>query len=354
MIYFFAAQYEYLYPFLHVFEYISVRAVCALLTSLFLTLCFGQKYINLSDVLFRSPVRDFTPQNHTLKAGVPTMGGLFILGVVLSTLLLWGDLAKTDVWLFILVLLTFGGIGLLDDLYKIWFKKGISARLKFRLQLAAAAIVTAAWLWSGHVEFFVCLPFIKSWMIPVGFFIIPWAMFILIGTSNAVNLTDGLDGLAIGSLIINFSVFSVISYLAGHAEFAQYLHIPFADSAQVVVVGGALIGASLGFLWFNAHPAQIFMGDVGSLSLGGALALMALMSRQELLLGISGGLFVLETVSVILQYISVKYFKRRIFKMAPIHHHFELLGWPETQITMRFTIISMVLGLLTLLTLKVR
>ncbi|NBX77785.1 phospho-N-acetylmuramoyl-pentapeptide-transferase [bacterium] len=276
------------------------------------------------------------------------------MGVVLCTLLLFGNLTKPDVWLFLLALGLFGGIGLLDDVYKIRFKRGISARLKFRLQLLASILVTIAWLGAKRVDCMICLPFIKSWLIPVGLFIVPWAMFVLIGTSNAVNLTDGLDGLAIGSLIINFSVFSVISYLAGHAEFSHYLHIPFADSAEVVVVGAALIGASLGFLWFNAHPAQIFMGDVGSLSLGGALALMALISRQELLLGISGGLFVLETVSVILQYISVKYFKKRIFKMAPIHHHFELLGWPESQITMRFTIISMVLGLLALITLKLR
>ena len=210
MIHYIAAHYGHLYSFLHVFEYISVRAVFALLTSLFLMLVFGQKYINLSYSLFRSPVRDFTPENHKLKAGIPTMGGLFIVGVVFCTLLLFGNLTKPDVWLFLLALGLFGGIGLLDDVYKIRFKKGISARLKFRLQLLASILVTIAWLGAKRVDFMICLPFIKSWLIPVGLFIIPWAMFVLIGTSNAVNLTDGLDGLAIGSLIINFSVFSVI------------------------------------------------------------------------------------------------------------------------------------------------
>jgi phospho-N-acetylmuramoyl-pentapeptide-transferase len=179
-------------------------------------------------------------------------------------------------------------------------------------------------------------------------------MFIMIGTSNAVNLTDGLDGLAIGSLLTNFGVFSLIAYLAGHHGFADYLHIPFTGTAEIAVIGAIFMGASLGFLWFNAHPAQIFMGDVGSLSLGGALACMALFCRQELLLAIAGGLFVLETLSVIGQYIAIKYFKRRLFKMAPIHHHFELLGWQEPKITVRFNIISVVLALIALITLKLR
>jgi len=197
-------------------------------------------------------------------------------------------------------------------------------------------------------------PFFKHCRPDLGLFFIPWAVFILVGCSNAVNLTDGLDGLAIGSLLPNFATFTLICYLAGHYGIAHYLQIPFAGTAEIVVIGAILIGASLGFLWYNAYPAQIFMGDVGSLALGAGLALMAIMAKQELLLSISGGLFVLETVSVMVQVLSVRYLGKRIFKMAPIHHHFELLGWPESRITTRFGIISLVLCLLALITLKLR
>jgi len=200
----------------------------------------------------------------------------------------------------------------------------------------------------------ISFPFFKSLQPDLGWFFIAWVMFILVGTSNAVNLTDGLDGLAIGSLMPNFATFSIICYLAGHYKIANYLHIPFAGSAEIAVLGSILVGASLGFLWYNAYPAQIFMGDVGSLALGSGLALMAIMAKQELLLPIAGGLFMVETISVMMQVFSFKYLGRRIFKMAPIHHHFELLGWPESKITVRFGIISLILCLLALVTLKLR
>lgn len=200
----------------------------------------------------------------------------------------------------------------------------------------------------------ICVPLFKCFNPELGYWLVPWLVFIIVAMSNAVNLTDGLDGLAIGTLLSNFSVFSIVGYLAGHYAFASYLHIPFTGTAEVAIVGGVLIGASLGFLWFNAHPAQIFMGDVGSLSLGAALALMAIVSKQELLLPIAGGLFVFEVLSVLGQYASLKFYGKRLFKMAPVHHHFELLGWQEPKITVRFNIISIVLCLLALITLKIR
>jgi phospho-N-acetylmuramoyl-pentapeptide-transferase len=254
----------------------------------------------------------------------------------------------------LLLIIAFGFIGLWDDLSKISHKKGMSANLKFSLQCLIAFIISALLVKFGSVEPIIALPLLKDVAIPIGFGFILWAAFILVGCSNAVNLTDGLDGLAIGAIIPNFALFGIISYLAGHKQLASYLYIPYAHSEEMTVVSAILVGASLGFLWFNAYPAQIFMGDVGSLALGAALAYIALVSKQELLLPIAGGLFVLETVSVILQIFSIKMFGKRVFRMAPIHHHFELIGWPESRITIRFCIISLVLCLIALITLKIR
>lgn len=354
MIYYLAMNSLYFAPIFNVFHYISVRSIGALLTALFLSLLLGDRFIAISKLLFRSKAREFTPESHKAKDDMPTLGGLFMIGIMIVTMFLWCNIALPEVWLFSLVLLGFGGIGLADDLCKIWYKKGIKARLKFRLQCLVAFFVAFAWVYMKNPDSVVCIPFLKVFQPELGLLLLPWAMFVMIATSNAVNLTDGLDGLAIGSLLTNFGVFSIISYLAGHHDFAQYLHIPYTQTAEIAVIGSAFIGTSLGFLWFNAHPAQIFMGDVGSLSLGAALACMALFCRQELLLIIAGGLFVLETLSVIGQYISIKWFKRKLFKMAPIHHHFELLGWPESKITVRFNIISIVLALIALITLKFR
>ena len=354
MIYYLATNMGFLAPAFNVFHYISVRSIGALLTALFLSLLLGDRFIAISKRLFRSKAREFTPETHKSKNDMPTLGGLFMIGIMIGTMFLWCNMAFAEVWLFCMVLLGFGGIGLADDLCKIWYKKGIKARLKFRLQCLISFFIAAAWIYTRNPDSVLCIPFLKAFQPELGLLLLPWAMFVIIATSNAVNLTDGLDGLATGSLLTNFGVFSIVAYLAGHHAFAQYLHIPYTGTAEIAVIGSAFIGTSLGFLWFNAHPAEIFMGDVGSLSLGASLACMALFCRQEILLIIAGGLFVLETLSVIGQYISIKWFKRKLFKMAPIHHHFELLGWPESKITIRFTIISIVLALIALITLKFR
>lgn len=341
-------------PYIAVTHYITVRVVGSMLTALFLSLMFGTAFIELSKKLFSTKARPFTPETHRKKDNIPSMGGVFILLVVFATMLLWCDWSKVDVMLFVITLTGFGGIGLLDDWYKMSYKTGLHSRTKLYLQLFVGLIIALMMLYVQKPSTELCFPFFKHLHPNLGLLFVPWAVFLLVGVSNAVNLTDGLDGLAIGALLTNFAVFSIVAYLAGHATFAHYLQIPFAASSEVVVIGAILVGASLGFLWFNAHPAQIFMGDVGSLSLGAGLALMAMLSKQELILPISGGLFVFETLSVIAQYTSWKLYKKRLFKMAPIHHHFELLGWNEAKITVRFNIISLVLCLLALITLKMR
>jgi len=339
---------------MHVTHYISVRVVMGMLTSFCLSLLFGNTFIEYSKKLFTTKARPFTPESHKKKDTIPTMGGIFILFIVLITMFLWCDLSKSDVWLFVITLIGFGFIGLIDDLYKIIEHKGLYSTTKFKLQLLIGLLVAIAIIVIKNPTTELCIPFFKNFNPQLGFLFIPWVVFLLVGVSNAVNLTDGLDGLAIGALITNFSVYSIISYLAGHFAFADYLHIPFAASSEVAVIGAILVGASIGFLWFNAHPAQIFMGDVGSLSLGAALALMAILSKQELLLALSGGLFVFETLSVIAQLTVWRLYKRKLFKMAPIHHHFEMMGWSESKITMRFNIISVVLCILALISLKIR
>jgi phospho-N-acetylmuramoyl-pentapeptide-transferase len=340
--------------FFNVIHYVSFRAIASLLTALALSFIFGNWFIGKSKTFFRSKTREWTPKNHQDKGEMPTMGGIFIIGVVIATALLWCNLYEPQVWIFLACLLGFGSIGLIDDWQKIKQHKGISARQKFILQWSCAFTIIGLWFFCTQPATTVTIPFFKNINPDLGWFFIPWAAFILVGCSNAVNLTDGLDGLAIGSLLVNFATFSLISYVAGHFMLASYLHIPFAGSAEVTVLGATLVGASLGFLWYNTYPAQIFMGDVGSLALGAGLALMALMAKQELLLIIAGGLFVLETVSVMLQVISYRHFGKRLFKMAPIHHHFELIGWQESKITVRFGIISVILCLLALVTLKLR
>jgi len=338
----------------NVVHYVSFRSMAALLSTLFLSISLGGWFIERFGDFLRSQAREWTPENHRAKDNMPTMGGIFILLMVLLNALLWCDLHQSVVWAFLCCLFGFGAIGLWDDVSKVMRRGGISARQKFSLQCLVAGLVAVYLYWSGNVAPSVVLPFFKALQPSLGLLFIPWAIFVLVGTSNAVNLTDGLDGLAINALLPNFATFSIICYLAGHAKLAAYLAIPFAHSSEVTVLGGILVGASLGFLWFNTYPAQIFMGDVGSLALGGALALMGLLSKQELLLAVSGGLFVIETLSVVVQLASYRYLKRRIFRMAPIHHHFELLGWPESKITVRFGIISLVLCLLALMSLKVR
>lgn len=354
MLYHFALYLKQYCSFFNVFHYISVRAMCALLTSASLSLAFGSRFIALAQRLFASKPREYVPQTHQVKYNIPTMGGVLMIASILSSLLLWGNLLNSKLWISILTLLLFGAIGFLDDWCKLKRKKGISSYQKFSLQLISALIVVLAWFFLASPSTELVFPFFKNLHPDLGYLFVAWAVFVIIACSNAVNLTDGLDGLATTSLITNFGVFSLVAYVAGHVQIANYLQIPFAGTSELVILGGALLGSTLGFLWYNAYPAQIFMGDVGSIALGAILGLIALMTKQELLFVIAGGLFVLETLSVILQVLSFKYRGKRIFKMAPIHHHFELIGWPESKITIRFAIISIILGLLALMTLKMR
>ncbi|OGB86492.1 phospho-N-acetylmuramoyl-pentapeptide-transferase [candidate division TM6 bacterium RIFCSPHIGHO2_12_FULL_38_8] len=338
----------------NVMHYISFRAIMGLMSTFGLTLALGSRFIDFSRKKFQNSARPFTPQSHQTKGSTPTMGGLFILSVSIANMFLWCDWRKPELWIMTVTLSFFGAIGLLDDLYKAWYKKGIRAGLKLRLQLLCALAVTILWIWLKNPSTVVFAPIFKGIFIDLGYLIIPWVIFVIVGTSNAVNLTDGLDGLAIGTLLLNFSFFACVAYLAGHIEFASYLQIPFADCSELTIIGGILIGACLGFFWFNAYPAQIFMGDVGSLSLGAALAMMAIICKQELLLPIAGGIFVLEALSVIGQIFSIKTFGKKLLSMAPLHHHFELQGWSESKVTLRFHIITLMLCLCASMMLKIR
>jgi phospho-N-acetylmuramoyl-pentapeptide-transferase len=353
MIYHIATYFKPAVPLLNVIHYTSFRVLAALLTSLFCSFVYGKLFIAYSQRFFRSRVREWTPENHKAKNNTPTMGGLLIISVVVTNTVLWCNFSYYNVWIFLVCLLGFGVIGFLDDWEKITKKRGISSRAKFLLQWTVALLVSFL-LYIFTTDPTICFPFFKYFQPNIGLFFILWSAFLIVGFSNAVNLTDGLDGLAIGCLIPNFATFSVICFLAGHFIIAHYLYIPFVHTGEIAVIGATLVGASIGFLWYNSYPAQIFMGDVGSLALGASLAVMALMCKQELLLLISGGLFVVETLSVMLQVASFKLRGKRIFKMAPIHHHFELLGWHEAKITTRFGIITLMLCLMALITLKIR
>jgi phospho-N-acetylmuramoyl-pentapeptide-transferase len=286
------------------------------------------------------------------------MGGVFILFATLANMALWCNWNTPETFLISLTLILFAAIGLLDDLNKAWHKKGISAGLKFRLQLLCALGVAVVWIWLKNPTLTIFAPIFKGVNIGLGSLAVPliilWVIFIIVGTSNAVNLTDGLDGLAIGSLILNFSFFGVVAYFAGQADLATFLHIPFANCSELTIISAILTAASLGFFWFNRHPAQIFMGDVGSLSLGAVLAMMAIIARQELLLAISGGIFALEALSVIGQIFAIKTFGKKMISMAPLHHHFEVQGWPESKVTARFHTITLILCICAAIVLKIR
>ncbi len=343
----------------NVFRYITFRTVWALLTALVITVVMGPYFIGwLKKVKFGQYIQEDGVQAHQQKAGTPTMGGLLIAAGLLTSALLWCDLTNHYVWLTIFVYCGFGLVGFYDDWTKIKKKqnKGFTARTKFLCQLAVAAIAMVLLINEPAYSTKLILPFFKDVQPDLGWIYLPFAMLVMVGASNGVNLTDGLDGLAIGPTIMAGVCFAVFVYVSGHTQIARYLQMaPIVGVGEVAVFCGALIGAGLGFLWFNAYPAQIFMGDVGSLSLGGALGFIAVLAKQELVLLIVGGLFVIETLSVILQ---VGYFKvsggKRIFRMAPIHHHFELKGIPESKIIIRFWILSILLGLAALSTLKLR
>ncbi len=357
--------YHLLYPlsadftFFNVFRYITFRSVWALLTALIITIIIGPRFIAwLRKIKFGQYIQEDGVAAHHQKAGTPTMGGLLIAASMLSSVLLWADLTNIYVWLTLMVFCGFGVVGFFDDYSKIrkMKNKGFSARTKFLCQLLVAGGAMFMLISEPAYSTHLVLPFFKDVQPDLGWLYIPFAMLVMVGASNGVNLTDGLDGLAIGPTIVAGACFAVFIYVAGHAHMARYLQIaPVAGVGEVTVICGALVGAGLGFLWYNAYPAQVFMGDVGSLSLGGVLGFIAVLAKQELVLLIVGGLFVIETLSVILQ---VGYFKfsggKRIFRMAPIHHHFELKGIPESKIIIRFWILSILLALAALSTLKLR
>ena len=348
-------------PF-NLFRYLTFRTGGAMMTALLLSLLIGPVFIRWlkSHQADGQPIRADGPESHILtKAGTPTMGGLLILGSFVLTTLLWVPLGNAYLWPVLIVAVGFGGIGAIDDWLKL--KKRSSAGLrsyqKFVLQ-SAIALVTILYLIEMSPEqlrYAIALPFLKETLLYLSYFYIPFALVVIVGASNAVNLTDGLDGLAIVPVMIAASVFALIAYLSGNLNFADYLQINYvAGTGELAVVCGALIGAGLGFLWFNAPPAKVFMGDTGSLALGGTLGVISVATRHELVLAITGGLFVLETVSVILQVASFKLTGKRIFLMAPLHHHFEKKGWAEPTIVIRFWIISVILALIALSTLKLR
>jgi len=346
---------------LNLFRYITFRTGGATATALFFVLFFGPRIIAALRLKQGKgqPIRDDGPQSHLLlKRGTPTMGGLMILSGLIASTLLWANPKNHLVWIVLLVMAGFGAIGFYDDLLKVTKQthKGFSGRLRLAAELAIAATGCFAMMKLGtpHTTG-LALPAINGFVIDLGLFFIPFGSFVIVAAGNAVNLTDGLDGLAIVPLMFAAAAFGIIAYLAGNAIFSTYLGINFVPgSGELAVVCGALIGAGLGFLWFNAPPAQIFMGDTGSLALGGALGTIAVAVKHEIVLGIVGGLFVLETLSVIVQVISFKLTGKRVFKMAPIHHHFEQLGWSEPQVVVRFWIIAFVLALIGLSTLKLR
>ncbi len=357
--------YHLLYPLhatfsgFNIFRYITVRSIGGAVTAFLLVIIFGPMFIRaIRRLQIGQMVRNDGPETHLAKQGVPTMGGVLILAAITASTLLWARLDNSFVWLLLFVTLFFGLIGGIDDYKKVRKKntKGMSARGKLYLQVAGASVVGLFVFLSPGFDGHLSVPFFKNIRPDLGWFYIVFAILVIVGASNAVNLTDGLDGLATGPTVISGAVYLIFSYLAGHVVLANYLQITYvAGAGEMAIVCGAIVGASLGFLWFNAYPAQIFMGDVGSLALGGALGAVAIIIKQEILLAIVGGIFVMEALSVILQ---VGYFKmtngKRIFLMAPFHHHFEKKGWHEPKVVVRFWIVSVVLGLVAIATLKMR
>jgi phospho-N-acetylmuramoyl-pentapeptide-transferase len=348
------------YSGFHVFQYLTLRTILGTITALMLSLIIGPSVIRkLTSYKIGQQVRDDGPQSHLTKAGTPTMGGALILVSVAISTLLWSDLHNRQMWIALIVTLLFGLVGGIDDYRKLVYgnSKGLSAKYKYLWQtvigLGAACLifVTA----KTPVETILILPFVKDVMIPLGWGFIVLSYLVIVGSSNAVNLTDGLDGLAIMPTVMVAGALGVFAYATGNIAFSTYLGIPYISGVgELAIFCGTLVGAGLGFLWFNTYPAQVFMGDVGALALGAALGVIAVLVRQELVLLIMGGVFVMETVSVILQVGSYKLTGKRIFRMAPLHHHFELKGWPEPRVIVRFWIITVVLVLIGLASLKVR
>jgi phospho-N-acetylmuramoyl-pentapeptide-transferase len=348
---------------LNVLRYITFRTALASLTALFLVLVLGPWMIErLRRLQIGQYIREEGPQGHKAKAGTPTMGGVLILTGVFVPTLLWGDFTNRNVWILLLSTFAFGAIGFADDYLKVVKKRnmGLSGKRKLRGQIAVGLLLGTVLYVLSQVEpnqysTRIIFPFFKTVMPDLSAFYILFAVVVVVGSSNAVNLTDGLDGLAIGTTLIAAAAFTVLAYVTGHRVFSNYLDLLYQPGAgEVTVFCGAMVGASMGFLWWNCYPAQVFMGDVGSLALGGALGTVAILIKQELLLFSVGGLFVVEAFSVILQVATFKLTRKRIFRMAPLHHHFELIGWKEPQIIIRFWIVAFVFALFSLTTLKLR
>jgi len=348
---------------LNVVRYITFRTAVASLTALFLVLVLGPWMIErLRRLQIGQYIRDEGPKAHQAKAGTPTMGGVLVVAGILVPTLLWGDLTNRSVWILVLATLAFAAIGFVDDFQKVVRRRslGLTARRKLWAQVAVALLIGAALFVLSKIEptqysTRVVFPFLKDLTPDLSAFYILFAVLVLVGSTNAVNLTDGLDGLAIGTTLIAGAAFTVLAYVCGHRVFSNYLDLLYLPGAgEVTVFCGAMVGASMGFLWWNCYPAQVFMGDVGSLALGGALGTVAILIKQELLLFSVGGLFVVEALSVILQVGSFKLTGKRILRMSPLHHHFELIGWKEPQIVIRFWIVAFVFALFSLTTLKLR
>jgi phospho-N-acetylmuramoyl-pentapeptide-transferase len=355
------------YPQLNAFTYLSSRLILSLMTAILISMTLYPPVIRwLRSIKLGQPIRELGPASHFEKKGTPTMGGLIILLATLASTLLWGDLGNHHLWTLFFVAASFGAVGFLDDFLKISKRSsdGLSSRLKM-FGLVLASCIALAWHYyvttlypeqSAVISFGqVNIPFLKDTIVNLGFWYFPFALLVMVGTSNAVNLTDGLDGLVIGPVMTCAAALTVLSYVTGHFIIAKYLYyhtVPF--SGEIIVFLAAVIGSSIGFLWYNTWPAQVFMGDSGSLPLGGILATVAIITGHEILLVVMGGIFVVEAISVILQVGSYKLTKKRIFKMAPLHHHYEKAGWPEQKITIRAWIISLMLALFSILSLKLR
>jgi phospho-N-acetylmuramoyl-pentapeptide-transferase len=357
---YYLAQFKSLYSPLNVFQYITFRSVGAFLTGLLISLLAAPGIIRSLKLKKGQKVRVDTPAQHQTKLGTPSMGGLIMYMAMMVACAFWARLSDRFVVLFMGICTALCALGYADDVLKTREGRndGMSPAVKLGLQMVLALGV-ATYLFMDPPNLLratsITVPYSKEWFINLGVFYIPFCMVVLIGSSNAVNLADGLDGLACGTLIISGLTYSLFAYLAGHARFSQYLRIvPVPGAGELTVVLAALVGACLGFLWYNAHPAEVFMGDTGSLFLGGAIGVVALCVKQELLLVVVGGIFVAEALSVLLQVYSFRVHKRRIFRMAPLHHHFELLGWPESKVTIRFWIVAIILSLIALASLKLR
>ncbi len=344
--------------FFNIFRYITFRSILAFLIATVISIIWGKFFISyMQKKQFGQVVRNDGPQSHLKKAGTPTMGGVFIISTVILTLLICANFFSLPVVAVLVVMVSYFLLGFLDDYLKVLKKNtdGISARGKLLWQFVTAVIVSYFLISKGVIDTKIYMPFFKGAVFDLGNFYILFASIVIVGSSNAVNLTDGLDGLAIGSVITSAAALGILSYVAGHKDIAGYLYIPYVENVgELLVYATAIIGSGVGFLWYNSYPAQIFMGDVGSLSLGGILGTIAVLTKNEVLFVLIGGIFVIEAVSVILQVLSFKLTGKRIFKMAPIHHHFELSGWAEPKVIIRFWIISIFLSILAVATLKMR